>query len=252
MRLHVLYQGLPAKFSQDFLSWPTCAFVESCGRKIMFDTGFATQRERLPRLLEERTGCTVEDIDYVVLSHLHYDHAYNFDLFPNARILAHAQEVAHALGGANTDFAYHGFLSEGIASTGVLEVVEEGYEVAPGVTTLFVPGHTPGSLALLLSGEDMPDTVLAGDAVKNMGELASGTTPWAMMPEKATASIRRIRDLAEVVVPGHDRMLRVLPERIEAVGASELTLVYAEGCTPEGAPAQIALGLGISSQPITE
>ena len=94
MQMHVLYQGLPARFAEDYLSWPTCVFVESGGVKIMFDTGFATQRERLPRRLFEMTGCTVDDINVLVLSHLHYDHAYNFDLFPNARILAHTEEIA--------------------------------------------------------------------------------------------------------------------------------------------------------------
>ncbi|SDF85601.1 MBL fold metallo-hydrolase [Desulfovibrio legallii] len=250
MNLHVLYEGLPARLAQDYLSWPTCACVRSGGVNILFDTGFATQRQRLPQRLREAAGLAPEDIHIVVLSHLHYDHAYNFDLFPQARILAHTREIEHALHGAAGEFAYQNFLTQAIATSGRLEGVEEGYSPAPGVSVLFVPGHTPGCLALLLEDADAPPTVLAGDAVKNLAELATGRMPMVALPEEAAASIRKIRRRAAVVVPGHDRMLHVFPDRIEAAAGLPLTLVYAAGCVPPGHPDRVALGLPASALPV--
>ena len=139
MSVHVLYEGLPAKFEHDYLSWPSCACVRSGGINILFDTGFATQRQRLPQRLRETVGLAPQDIHLVVLSHLHYDHAYNFDLFPHARIVAHNREIDHALHGASDEFAYQDFLTRAIADSGRLEGVEEGYSPAPGVSVLFVP-----------------------------------------------------------------------------------------------------------------
>ena len=243
MNIHVLYQGIPAKFIQGYLSWPTCVYVESSGVKILFDTGFVTQRHDLPEKLKNMAGVYPEDIDILVLSHLHYDHAYNFDLFSEARILAHTKEIEHAVTVTQKEFAYQRFLTDAIIATGRLTGVDEGYAVAPGVTTLFVPGHTPGCMALLLTHESRPATVLAGDAVKNIGELATGRMPMVTQPEEAAASIRKIRSCAQVVIPGHDRRLHVFPDRIEAVSASELTLKYAQNCVPSGHPKEIALGL---------
>ena len=250
MSVHVLYEGLPAKFEHDYLSWPSCACVRSGGINILFDTGFATQRQRLPQRLRETVGLAPQVIHLVVLSHLHYDHAYNFDLFPHARIVAHNREIDHALHGASDEFAYQDFLTRAIADSGRLEGVEEGYSPAPGVSVLFVPGHTPGCLALLLEEADAPPTVLAGDAVKNLAELATGRMPMVTLPEAAAASIRKIRRQAAVVVPGHDRILHVFPDRIEAAEGSPLNLVYAAGCVPPGSSDRVALNLPASALPI--
>lgn len=247
MNVHVLYQGIPAKFLQGYLSWPSCVYVESSGVKILFDTGFVTQRQNLPEKLQEMANIAPEGIDILVLSHLHYDHAYNFDLFSKARILAHTKEIEHAATVAKEEFAYQRFLTDAIIATGRLTGVEEGHTVAPGVTTLFVPGHTPGCMALLLTHENRPATVLAGDAVKNIAELATGRMPMVAQPEEAAASIRKIRSCAQVVIPGHDRTLHVFPDRIEAASASELTLKYAQNCVPPGHPEEIALGISASS-----
>lgn len=243
MKIHVLYQGIPAKFIQGYLSWPSCVYVESGGIKILFDTGFVTQRKELPEKLQNMANVSPEDIDILVLSHLHYDHAYNFDLFPRARILAHNNEIHYATHVDKEEFAYQRFLTDAIIATGRLVGVEEGHVVAPGITTLFVPGHTPGCMALLLAPKDLPATVLAGDAVKNIAELATGRMPMVTQAEDAAASIRKIRSCAQVVIPGHDRTLHIFPDRIEAVAASELTLKYVPGCVPTGHADEMELGI---------
>ena len=67
------------------ISIPTWALlIEHQNGKILFDTG----RKDHELLKKELLKCNVvpEQIDTVVLSHLHFDHAGNIDLFKNATI----------------------------------------------------------------------------------------------------------------------------------------------------------------------
>lgn len=73
---------------------------------------------------------------------------------------------------------------------------------------LELPGHTPGSIGLLAG-----DAVLAADAVPTLAVLhacrASGR-PYDQ--DLADASVERVVTLAEVVYPGHDRMIQLDPD----------------------------------------
>ena len=49
----------------------------------------------LVKTLQAR-GLAPEEIDLVVLTHMHWDHCANADLFPNARVLVHPKEIDYA------------------------------------------------------------------------------------------------------------------------------------------------------------
>lgn len=246
MNIHVLFQGYPGRFEQGYLAWPTVVCVEHAGKKLLMDTGVATQRRHLPLKLAE-LGMRPEDIDLVVLSHLHFDHAQNWDMFPRARFVAHKSEVDHVRAGTD-EWAYQPYILDDISRTGRLDIVERDGELMPGIDMIHVPGHTPGCLALLLHGETV--TALAGDAVKNIVELASGQAPMVTDSEAAARSILAIRNAADIVIPGHDRVLHVLPNRIEARNGLELDLVRVPGVVPAGTPELVPFGFGPSTLPI--
>ena len=82
---------------------------------------------------------------------------------------------------------------------------------------MLVPGHTPGGIALILRDSNHPVTALTGDAVKNMAELSTGQVSHSKNSEVSADSIRRIREIAEIVVPGHDRVLKIEKDRIVAL-----------------------------------
>jgi glyoxylase-like metal-dependent hydrolase (beta-lactamase superfamily II) len=91
-------------------------------------------------------------------------------------------------------------------------------------------------MALVLRAPDMPITVLAGDAVKNIGELASGKVALSRDNEASARSIAKIRDLAEIVVPGHDRILKVTPDKIIATTSAHETIVIPPGVAGTESP----------------
>jgi glyoxylase-like metal-dependent hydrolase (beta-lactamase superfamily II) len=105
-------------------------------------------------------GYRPEDIDVVVLSHLHYDHAAGLSFtcktgavtatLPNARIYVQKIEWEAALGSivSSPDVNGMGYepddLYRLVADGRVAFIEEERREIVPGITVIRTGGHTPG------------------------------------------------------------------------------------------------------------
>lgn len=96
-------------------------------------------------------------VDTVVISHFHPDHisglltADGKPAFPNAEVLVPAAEWKHWMDDTNMNAApeaWRGMYQNARRIFGVLgkqvAQYESGKEVAPGITSVFSPGHTPG------------------------------------------------------------------------------------------------------------
>ncbi len=94
--VETLFSGFPAKSSRGFLGWSAVYLVvTNQGRKILFDTAGYNERATLVAALTQRQ-IALDSIHTVVLSHLHFDHAANWDLFPGAEIVVHEKEMEYA------------------------------------------------------------------------------------------------------------------------------------------------------------
>jgi glyoxylase-like metal-dependent hydrolase (beta-lactamase superfamily II) len=122
-----------------------------------------------------------------------------------------------------------------------LELIRKDEEILPGIQTLLSPGHTPGCMSLVLRDQNMPTTVLAGDAVKNMTELATGQVGMSLDNAASARSIRRIREIAQIVIPGHDRILQVTLDRIIATTSCHEVITIPQGVVDPDASKQIEL-----------
>src|ERR1700746_1791869 len=86
----------------DYFVW----LIRGGGRDIMVDTGFNAGEANLrgPNLPLNPVdalagfGVKAETIRDIVVTHLHYDHAGNLDLFPNARFHLQDREMSYATG----------------------------------------------------------------------------------------------------------------------------------------------------------
>ncbi|MDP1571792.1 MAG: methylmalonyl-CoA epimerase [Vicinamibacterales bacterium] len=98
-------------------------------------------------------GLTAEDIDVVVASHLHFDHVGGFTAtaadgrlvprFPKARYIAHRQEwedATHPHERNRASYLQENFVP--LMEAGVLTLVDDGAEVAPGIRYRRSGGHT--------------------------------------------------------------------------------------------------------------
>jgi N-acyl homoserine lactone hydrolase len=166
-------------------------------------------------------GLEPGDIDYLVLSHLHFDHCGNAKLFENsgAKLVCSKKEQEFAYGfeglftGAHLKTDYEGLK---------WETFDGDTEFLPGVTLIEAPGHTPGTLAMRVDLADTGTMIFTSDAVYMGASYGPPATPAAIVNDLTAwyGSVEKIRRLAEetnaTVVFGHDSeqmaTLRVAPD----------------------------------------
>lgn len=211
--VQILLQGFPGRTPRGWLGWSTVVLVRQENQTLLFDSGSQADR---PSLLEKLAefGLEPAHIDIVVLSHLHFDHAANVELFSNAEIVVHKTTIAYARQQAGKDLALSGWLTAGVLGSPTLRVVEDEPELWPGLQIIQTPGHTGGCISLVLTHHN-ETWVLAADAIKHRQELQAGVAETGFDLAASQTSIARIRRLANWIVPGHDSPLRVTGQGIE-------------------------------------
>ncbi|MBI2873139.1 MAG: MBL fold metallo-hydrolase [Chloroflexi bacterium] len=208
--IEVLLSGLSVGTDQTRLGLSTVALIRGT-QNILVDVAHMGRRENLLAALESH-HIAPEDIHIVVLTHSHWDHATNIDLFPKARFFIHPAEMEYARDPRKGDWATPRYFTAIMQGLKVVEV-KEGMEVAPGVRIVDTPGHTKGHISVLVETHEGP-VVLAGDAFSDAGCLTRGQPAlvfWSVRQSKE--SIRRMLDLSQVVYPGHDRPFRLVNGR---------------------------------------
>ena len=218
----------------DYFVW----VAVGAGRTIVIDTGFT---EEVSRRRGGRTylRCPVqalaqldvlpESVGDVILTHLHYDHAGNFDRFPNARFHLQEAELNYATG----RYMHYPRLSHSFEVDDVCGLVRLNYkqrvlfhdgdgQVAPGVTVHFAGGHTAG-LQFVRIHTQRGWIVLASD-VSHFYENFDQGRPFssAFHVGQMLEGFDRLRALADSdahIVPGHDPL--VMQRYAPACGALE-------------------------------
>lgn len=236
----VLLPGLP--FGSDTGTFGMCATVLVTGTapdgtttRLLVDPGQMGRRRQLPAALAAR-GLTAGDIDFVMLTHAHWDHIHNADLFPGATILLHPAELRYLRDPHPADWATPRWTS---AILDGMDIREAGEPEAPmpGVRLLDVPGHTAGTLGVRVETDDGP-ALIVGDALPRTAAVPTGLHPLVFADvEAADRSMRRICDLSRdenaVIYPGHDRPFRTDGTKINFTGAvPDVTIT---GLTPDAA-----------------
>jgi glyoxylase-like metal-dependent hydrolase (beta-lactamase superfamily II) len=156
-------------------------------------------------------GVRPEDIEVLILTHLHWDHASNCHLFPRARVIVQQEELRYAVAPlAPHRWAYkaHPPLSLGANR---YEVLDGDAEVIKGVSVHLTPGHTPGlqGVAVQTAGGTY---FIASDNVP-LSEMWNASEKYGVPHwpgsihvnlEAYYASLQRIEDLGDFVLPSHD------------------------------------------------
>lgn len=196
------------------------------GRTILVDTGYdvteAAARSR-PILSDPRDairplGLTAEDIDEIIITHLHYDHAGGMKLFPNARLYMQAAEMAYATGPCMCQDALRApFTGDHICEavqrlfSGRVIFFDGDGAIADGVTVHRVGGHSRGLQCVRVRTE-AGWLVLASDAAHYYENfIARKPFPIVVDMEDMLNGFDLIQSLASrpgLVVPGHDPEVR--------------------------------------------
>ncbi|PLR75530.1 hypothetical protein CU633_20585 [Bacillus sp. V3-13] len=162
-----------------------CFLIEGQGRKIMVDTGMdgidqtytEQQKDQFDHLgsskdtseLLKEAGTSCEEIDTVLLTHLHFDHYWNVEQFPNANFVVNRKEWFHVMDPKNLPInPIKGFPREPLAylageAFGRLTLIDDEYEVCPGISMHWVGGHSPGGMVVKFVTNEGP-VIIVGDA----------------------------------------------------------------------------------------
>jgi len=205
----LLLPGIPARTSRGFLGYCSVALLPLGSKWALFDTGHYGDRGLLLEALE-KARVFRESITHVILSHLHYDHCLNISLFPNARLFVGGKELQYLRDvqeRRREDTAIAEVLLPDLERRNPVLVHSE-LAINPWITLFEASGHTPGSIAARFVGEER--IVLCGDAIKNAWEFSQGVPDQVRgQDQEARESIQKIREMGDVLVPGHDRPFRL-------------------------------------------
>ncbi len=145
--------------------------VETAGQRVLLDTGIGLLNPVPGNLLNALAaeGIAPEEIDVVLITHMHSDHfggaldASGALVFPNARYLINSVEQEFWSSEPSLDeviipdeFKAQSLQAAVDALTalgGTLETIAPGDEIAPGITAIDARGHTPGHLAVEIASE---------------------------------------------------------------------------------------------------
>ncbi len=207
------YDIFPECFSGQHLLMNLGVFVMvSGGKNVIVDTGFGPHGKMLgsetsANLMHDfvRKDVSTDDIDTVFVSHLHADHVgWNIDpetsdvpTFKNARYTVHRADWEHfTVPDDDSEFGMEPIERSVIPldRIGVLDLMEGETELAPGVTAIPTPGHTPGHMALLLSSGKQR-AIFIGDILINPMHGTDTDLPFALDTDPAEALETRLRIL---------------------------------------------------------
>ena len=179
----------------------------------------AAERDLETALAE--AGYGVGDVDCVLQSHLHLDHAgglYHFE-GTDVPVYVHRRELEHAYLSAKSAAGDDAYLAADFDRDLEWRVVDRRrYHLLDGVELLHLPGHTPGLLGAHLAREGERDVLVAGDVAFLEANYEDGRSMGASLLYDSRAnddSLAFLKDLERRydarVLYGHD------PEQFERV-----------------------------------
>lgn len=226
-KIDVIMEGYSVNTDVGIVGFCSVILVEG-EKRVLFDSAHVGRRTYLQAQLQAR-GILPEDIDLQVLSHAHWDHIQNCDVFPNAPMVVHPDERRYAARPHRNDWATPQWTGAVLESMQLIEA-GEGYEIMPGCRVIELVGHSPGSIGLEVE-TDAGVCILTGDAIHNAAVALSGKNPLVFWDEaKASAAIRRCVESGALIYPGHDRPFRVRSGEIDYASEFRITIT---GVGPE-------------------
>lgn len=205
----------------DYFIW----VIRGEGRVVVVDCGFnaevAAKRGRIlcqtPAEVLAMLDIDPDVVPDLVLTHLHYDHVGNLDLFPAARFHLQERELHFAVG----RHMKHPFLRAPFEVDDVVALVRLNYagrvclhtgiaQLHPGITLHPAPGHSAG-LQFVQVNTKRGMVVLASDASHFYENMSSGR-PFTIVVDTADTleSYDRVRAAAaspDHIIPGHDPLV---------------------------------------------
>jgi len=186
-KLEILVQGYVTKDGQGDRASSSAVLVQDKETNIIVDPGVA--KEELGNALK-RLNLQPDNINYVLLTHYHPDHAFGAAWFPKAKILDN-EEIME----------------------GDIINKHDGFIPDTELAIMHTPGHAQEHCSLTVP-TDKGMVVVAGDVFWWTGNEEQNidinkTDPYALDHKVLVESREKVLKLADFVVPGHGKIFKV-------------------------------------------
>jgi glyoxylase-like metal-dependent hydrolase (beta-lactamase superfamily II) len=204
----------------DYYVWA----IVNAERTVIVDTGFdeSVARRRGRQLVRpvgdglKAVGISPDEVEHIVISHMHYDHAGNADLFPRARYHLQDAEMAYCTGRCMAAEVGGVFDVDAVSAmvhkvfAGRVQFHEGDAELAPGITLHRVGGHTRG-MQIVRVATERGWIVLGSDSAHFYANLEPGR-PFPILDDldayvAAQRTALRLASSPQHFIPGHDPLV---------------------------------------------
>lgn len=195
-------------------------------RVFLIDTGMSQETAarrgetllRVPAHAIKLLGLNAREVEDVILTHLHFDHAGTLQHFPRATFHIQESEVAYATGRCMcTTLLKRGYEVEDILEvvrcvhSGRVRFADHHFEIVPGLSLHRTGGHTGGSQVVRVWTKRGWVVVASDSAHLYESVIANAPFPSVYRVDEMVDGFRTIYHLANGswahVVPGHDPMV---------------------------------------------
>jgi glyoxylase-like metal-dependent hydrolase (beta-lactamase superfamily II) len=208
----------------DYYVWA----IVNAERTLIVDTGFdeIAARQRGRKIVRpvadglKAIGIPADEVEHIVISHMHYDHAGNPDLFPRARYHLQDAEMAYCTGRCMGEAEIGGVFDAHAVSAmihkvfaGRVQFHDGDAEIAPGISVHKVGGHTRG-MQIVRVATARGWVVLGSDSAHFYANLEPGR-PFPILDDleayvEAQRTALRLASSPQHFIPGHDPLVLAL------------------------------------------
>jgi glyoxylase-like metal-dependent hydrolase (beta-lactamase superfamily II) len=223
---HLTTQG-PVIFLQNKVGENVTIFgwiflLERDGKKYLVDTGIGQPsqavRRRFAFVIEpgedtlgllQTAGVAPEEIEGVILTHLHWDHCSNVALFPNATFYVSRRGWHDVVEAPRHPLLYSPRVFPPAAynylkNSGRLVLLDDEDEPLPDIRTFWIGGHTPccQAVKVLCAGGQ---AIITSDTVSTWEHLEKNIAPASLFDlPQCFEAYDRIRAEADIILPTHE------------------------------------------------
>jgi len=199
------------------------------GNKIIVDTGPCGPGEKSakyhmpvrrtpdmePRVALQKIGITPDEVEMVILTHLHWDHTNNCKIFKNATFFVQKSEMQFAIApnpvqNGQYETGIPGHTPPWMEVFSQIQAVEgDMHDLVKGVHLIALPGHTPGSMGVAVETRKGVH-LIAGDFIPLMANW-EGDKKLKHIPgsihinlDDYQRSFVKAEQIADVILPSHD------------------------------------------------